>query len=247
MQNDVLAIANGIEIKESDLKEAINRFPQDKRNQLNTAEGKKYLLNEMVFFELAYSYAKDENLEKDDEYLKMLESAKKEILTQIAISKVMNKVNVTDKESQDYYEANKDMYKKPERVKAKHILVDSIEKAKKISKEISEGMSFEEAAQKYSTCPSKAQGGNLGEFARGQMVPEFENAAFSLDIGVVSEPVKTQFGYHLIKVEDKIEPSMASYDEVKNAIKSGLLQERQKYEYSKFNKELRSKYKVEMK
>lgn len=160
MQNNVLAIVNGMEIKESDLKEAINRFPQDKRNQLNTAEGKKYLLNEMVFFELAYSYAKDENLEKDDEYLKMLESAKKEILTQIAISKVMNKVNVTDKESQDYYEANKDMYKKPERLKAKHILVDSIEKAKKISKEISEGMPFEEAAQKYSTCPSKAQGGS---------------------------------------------------------------------------------------
>lgn len=79
------------------------------------------------------------------------------------------------------------------------------------------------------------------------MVPEFENAAFSLDIDVVSEPVKTQFGYHLIKVEEKIEPSIASYDEVKNAIKNGLLQERQKYEYSKFNKELRSKYKVEMK
>jgi len=247
MQNDVLALVNGIEIKESDLKEAINRFPQDKREQLNTAEGKKYLLNEMVFFELAYSYAKDENLEEDEEYLKMLEYAKRDILTQTAISKVMNQVNVTDKEVQDYYEANKDMYKQPEKVNAKHILVDSEEKAKEISKEISEGMSFEKAAQKYSTCPSKHEGGNLGEFARGQMVPEFEKAAFSLDIGVVSEPVKTEFGYHLIKVEEKIEPFIASYDEVKDSIKGGLLQERQKYEYSKFDKELRSKYKVEMK
>lgn len=247
MQNDVLAIVNGIEIKESDFQEAVNRFPQDRRNQLNTAEGKKYLLNEMIFFELAYSYAKDTNLEEDNEYLEALEIAKKEILTQTIISKIMKQVDVTDKEVQDYYKANREMYKKPEKVKAKHILVDSEEKANEISKKISEGMPFEEAAQKYSTCPSKAQGGSLGEFARGQMVPEFEEAAFNLNIGIVSKPVKTQFGYHLIKVEGKTESSIASYDEVKNVIRNALLQERQKYQYSKFDKELRSKYKVEMK
>ncbi|MBP2034203.1 peptidyl-prolyl cis-trans isomerase C [Clostridium algifaecis] len=247
MKDNVLAIVNGNEIKESDIQQAINRFPQDKRNQLNTEHGKKHLLDEMVFFELAYSYAKDMNLEKDEEYLKILESAKKEILTQTAISKVMKQVSVADEEVQDYYKANKDMYKKPEKVSAKHILVDSEEKANKISKEISDGMSFEDAAKKYSSCPSKAQGGDLGEFSRGQMVPEFEEVAFKLNVGIISKPVKTQFGYHLIKVEEKVEPSIASYDEVKDSIKMGLLQERQAYEYSKFDKELRSKYKVEMK
>ncbi|WP_373845719.1 peptidylprolyl isomerase, partial [Clostridium sp.] len=146
-----------------------------------------------------------------------------------------------------YYEANKNMYKTPEMVNAKHILVDNLEKANEVSKYISEGMSFEEAAQKYSNCPSKAQGGNLGKFSRGQMVPEFEKAAFNLDIGVISEPVKTQFGYHLIKVEEKIEPDLKSFDEVKDAIKRGLLQERQAYMYSKLDSELRNKYKVEIK
>lgn len=247
MKDNVLAIVNGNEIKESNIQQAINRFPQDKRSQLNTDQGKKHLLDEMVFFELAYNYAKDENLEKDEEYLRILESAKKEILTQTAITKVMKQVSVTDEEVKDYYEANKNMYKNPEKIRAKHILVDSEEKAKTISKEISDGMSFEEAAKKYSTCPSKAQGGDLGEFSRGQMVPEFEEAAFNLDMGLVSEPVKTQFGYHLIKVENKVEPSIATYDEVRDAIKRGLLQERQSYEYSKFDKELRDKYKVEMK
>ena len=68
---------------------------------------------------------------------------------------------------------------------------------------MSNELTFEEAAVKYSTCPSKEEGGNLGSFGRGMMVPEFEEAAFNLDLNVVSEPVQTQFGYHLIKVEDK--------------------------------------------
>ncbi|MBA5852047.1 peptidylprolyl isomerase [Clostridium sp. cel8] len=247
MNDNVLAIVNGTEIKESDLNNAINRFPVDKRAALTTDEGRKHLLNEMISFELTYNYAKDMEFEKSDEYLSMLKSVKKEILTQVAISKVMEKATVTDKEVEDYYNANKNMYKNPERVKAKHILVNSEEKAKEVLEKIKQGMSFEDAAKEYSSCPSKAQGGDLGEFTRGQMVPEFENAAFSLDIGVISEPVKTQFGYHLIKVEEKKEPSIASYDEVKDAIKKGLLQERQAYQYSKFNDELRKKYKVEIK
>ncbi|WP_446898220.1 peptidylprolyl isomerase [Clostridium sp. LBM24168] len=247
MSNNILAIVNGTEIKESDIQDSINRFPIDKRNQLNTDEGKKHLLNEMIFFELAYNYAKDMNLENDEEYLRMIELAKKDILTQVAISKVMSNADVNDKEVEDYYNANKDMYKNPEKVKAKHILVDSEEKAEKILKEIQDGMSFENAARKYSSCPSKARGGDLGEFSRGQMVPEFENVAFMLDIGVISKPVKTQFGYHLIKVEEKIKTSRASYNQVKDSIKRGLLQERQAYQYSKFDKELRKRYKVEIK
>ncbi|AND86160.1 peptidylprolyl isomerase [Clostridium tyrobutyricum] len=247
MEDKVLALVNGAEIKESDIQNTINRFPSDKKAQLSTENGKKQLLNEIIFFELVYNYAKDTNIEKDNLYLRKLEEAKKEILTQTAIAKAMGGVNVTDEEVKDYYEANKNMYKTPEMVNAKHILVDNLEKANEVSKYISEGMSFEEAAQKYSNCPSKAQGGNLGKFSRGQMVPEFEKAAFNLDIGVISEPVKTQFGYHLIKVEEKIEPDLKSFDEVKDAIKRGLLQERQAYMYSKLDSELRNKYKVEIK
>lgn len=247
MEDKVLALVNGAEIKESDIQNTINRFPSDKQGQLSTENGRKQLLNEIIFFELVYNYAKDTNLEKDSLYLQKIKEAKKEILTQTAIAKAMNGVSVTDQEIKDYYEANKNMYKTPEMVSAKHILVDNIEKANEVLKHISGGMPFEEAAQKYSSCPSKAQGGNLGKFSKGQMVPEFEDAAFNLDIGIISEPVKTQFGYHLIKVEEKIEPALKSFDEVKDAIKRGLLQERQAYTYSKLDSDLRDKYKVEIK
>lgn len=88
-------------------------------------------------------------------------------------------------------------------VKARHILVNSEAEAIQIKKAIDDGGSFTEYAQKYSQCPSGKNGGDLGYFGRGQMVRPFEDAAFSLPVGQVSEPVKTQFGWHLIEVDDK--------------------------------------------
>ena len=86
-------------------------------------------------------------------------------------------------------------------VRASHILVNSEDQALRLKKEIEDGeITFEDAAQKYSTCPSGKNGGDLGYFGRNQMVKSFEDAAFSLPIGSISSPVKTQFGYHLIKV-----------------------------------------------
>ncbi|MEY7999418.1 peptidylprolyl isomerase [Clostridium sp. Mt-5] len=247
MQNDVLAIVNGVEIIEDDLQNTIKRFPAERQQYLNTENGRKQLLNEIISFELIYNYAKDEQMEKNKSYLAKLEAAKKEILTQEAVAKIMEDVKVTDDEVKDYYNANRSMYKNPESITAKHILLDSIEKANKVLEEIKDGLSFEDAAKKYSSCPSKAQGGSLGRFTRGQMVPEFENAAFQLEIGIISEPVKTQFGYHLIRVEEKEEASIKTFDEVKDAIKRGLLQERQAFKYDQFTKNLKNKYKVEIK
>ncbi len=91
-----------------------------------------------------------------------------------------------------------------QQVKASHLLVATKEKAEEIKQDIEAGKTtFAEAAGKYSKCPSGAQGGDLGFFGKGAMVPEFEQAAFILDVGKVSEPIKTQFGWHLIVVTDK--------------------------------------------
>ena len=113
-------------------------------------------------------------------------------------------VTVTDEEVAAYYEENKQQFTKGETVSAKHILVDSEEKCTSVLESITSGeKAFEDAAKEASTCPSGARGGDLGEFGKGQMVKEFEEAAFAAEIGHVVGPVKTQFGYHLIKVEDK--------------------------------------------
>jgi parvulin-like peptidyl-prolyl isomerase len=88
-------------------------------------------------------------------------------------------------------------------VRASHILVETEKEANELLKRIEAGESFEELAKKYSKCPSGRNGGDLGYFTRGMMVPEFEEAAFELPKGKVSKPVQTDFGYHLIKVYDK--------------------------------------------
>ncbi len=88
-------------------------------------------------------------------------------------------------------------------VKASHILVKTEDEALKLKEEISNGKDFAQAAKEVSLCPSKQNGGDLGYFTKNQMVKEFEDAAFSMEIGEVSNPVKTQFGYHLIYLTDK--------------------------------------------
>ena len=85
------------------------------------------------------------------------------------------------------------------KIKASHILVDKLSKAQEIYADLQAGENFQKLAQKYSTCPSKNKGGNLGEFPKGQMVEEFWDACTNLKIGEISQPVKTQFGYHIIK------------------------------------------------
>ncbi|MCF6207868.1 MAG: peptidylprolyl isomerase [Ghiorsea sp.] len=86
------------------------------------------------------------------------------------------------------------------RASARHLLVSTEEKCLEVKAEIEGGLDFGEAAKKYSSCPSKAQGGDLGEFGPGQMVPEFDKVVFSADIGSIEGPVQTQFGYHLLEV-----------------------------------------------
>lgn len=90
----------------------------------------------------------------------------------------------------------------PTKVNASHILVKSQDKAQEILEQIKEGKSFADLAMQHSLCPSKKKGGNLGWFGHGQMVKEFERAAFATKKGQMSEPVKTQFGWHIIKVND---------------------------------------------
>lgn len=91
------------------------------------------------------------------------------------------------------------MFEMSTKVKASHILVEKQSQALKVLEELKAGADFRELAKKYSTCPSGKKGGDLGQFGRGQMVREFEQAVFALKTGQVSEPVKTQFGYHIIK------------------------------------------------
>lgn len=245
MQNKVLATISDTKITEKDLNTIIMKYPEEQRAMFSSENGRKQLLEQMISFELMNKLGKEMKLNETDEYKDSLVQLEKDLLTQMTINKVLSEVTVTDEEAKKYYEENKSQFDKPETVSAKHILVDSEELCFEVKTRIENGeLSFEDAAKEYSTCPSNAQGGSLGVFGRGMMVPEFEDAAFKLELEKVSDPVKTQFGYHLIKVDAKNEAKTSSFDEVKDKVVKQLIQKNQEKKYMDLIKELENKYEV---
>lgn len=133
---------------------------------------------------------------------------------------------ISEEEMQKYYQNNIRKFSQQEQVRAYHILVDTKEQADEILKKLKQGEDFGKLAKDNSTCPSASKGGDLGYFGRGQMVPEFENAVFSLPIGKYSDPVHSQFGWHVIKVVDKKPAMVFKFEEVKDQVKKTMLEER---------------------
>lgn len=245
MENKVLATISGVEITEANLNSIINRYPEDKRTYFNSEAGRKQLLEQLISFELMNNLGLEMKINETEEYKQGLAQVEKDLLTQLTINKVLSEVTITDTDAKKYYDENGAEFVQPATVTAKHILVADEEKCLEVKKNIESGeLTFEDAAKKYSTCPSKEQGGSLGAFRRGMMVPEFEDVAFASDLEKVSEPVKTQFGYHLIKVEAKSEPSSISFEQVKPQLISRLSQQAQEKKYSDVIKNLQTKYEV---
>lgn len=195
-----------------------------------------------------------EDLGISDDFLK--EQAKLSLLIQKSQEKFYSEEKVSDSEMKKYYDEHIDEYKKDE-VEASHILIKTTddqnkplpeaeqkkakEKAEKVLKEVKAGGDFAELAKKYSQDPGSAeQGGSLGTFGKGMMVKEFEDAAFGMEPGQVSNLVKTDFGYHIIKVTDRIKET-TSFDEAKEGIKEEIL----KNKYGEKIAELQKKAKIE--
>lgn len=242
----VLAKVNDIEITKQQMLNVMKSLPQQQAKEVQSEQGRRRLLEELIAGEMFYLEAVETGLDNDKEFLKILEETKKGLLQRYAIQKLLMSVNVTEDEIKKQYEANKKQFFTPEEVSARHILVNDKEKCEKIKEEINNGLDFSEAAKLYSSCPSKENKGSLGYFSRGKMVPEFEKVAFDLEIGQMSDPVKTQFGYHLIISDDKKTSREKSYEEVAQQIKQGLSNEKQYKVYSEKITNLKEKYKVEI-
>ena len=154
----------------------------------------------------------------------------------------------TQEECEAYYNEHKTMFVKEAKATAKHILTATEEESKKVLEEIESGVkTFEDAAKEYSTCPSKAQGGSLGTFGRGQMVKEFDEAVFTAEVSKVIGPVKTDFGYHLIRVDELTGGEQSEFAEVYPQIMQQLTTEKQNKKYMAVRQEMIEKYGLEFK
>jgi peptidyl-prolyl cis-trans isomerase C len=171
--------------------------------------------------------------------------------------KLAGALEVSDEDASEYYEQNQESFNKPEEVKASHILIasnsedseevkgDKQKQLADIRVEIVAGADFGELAAKYSECPSKDEGGDLGFFTRERMVPAFSEAAFELEVGGLSDVVETRFGYHLIKVTDRHDAGVVPFEEASEDIKEFLGQQQQQQAFEEYLTELREKGTIE--
>lgn len=156
------------------------------------------------------------------------------------------RIDLKEDEIKAYFDENKDQFAQQEQVKASHILVEDEATAKEVKSKLDKGEEFADLAKEYSTDASNAEsGGELGYFGKGEMEAAFEEAAFSLKANEISGPVKTDYGYHIIKVEDKKEAKEAVYEDSKEAAKKALFDERMQTEYYNWLEEKKEEYKIE--
>lgn len=242
-ESTILATVNGVHITDKDVDAFISTLPAQQQAYAGNPQFRKQCLDQVIAVHLFAKYGEDNRLEETEEFQDALNRAKRDIYAQLIIKKVLSDAEVTEEEVRAFYAENPQHFRKSETVSAKHILVADEKLCKEVLASIENGeKTFEEAAKECSTCPSGSRGGDLGNFGRGQMVKEFEDAAFTAEIGKVVGPVQTQFGYHLIKVEAKTEASVAPFEEVADQIGMNLVQRKQSELYTAKVAELRARY-----
>lgn len=241
----VLAQVNGKPITEDDVNRFIAALGRGAQ-AYNNPQGRAAVLEQLIAQRLFLLDAQRNLLEREQAFKDQLAAVKEQLLMEYAIGKCVESVRVTEDEVKAYYEAHKAEMNSGETVNASHILVDSEEKATELLASINAGeISFEDAAKANSSCPSSAQGGALGDFGRGQMVPEFDTACFEMEVGEVRGPVKTQFGYHLIRLNGKNAAETIPYADVRAQLYEQVTREKQQAAYQSKINQLKIMYPVD--
>jgi peptidyl-prolyl cis-trans isomerase C len=239
-EDKVIATINGKAITDADIAVAdgeigadMGSMPDDQK-RMSLVE---FLIDNQLFAEAA----EGNKLGEGPAFESRLAYLKRRALRELYFEKII-KGAVTDADAKKLYDDQVKLLKPEEEVQARHILVETEELAKEIKEKLKNGGDFNALAKEHSKDPgSKDNGGDLGFFTRGQMVPQFEEAAFTLNKGDVSEPLKTQFGWHLIKVEDKRAKQPPAFEVVKDRILQSMLLQKA----SQAAVDLRGKAKIE--
>ena len=218
----VVATVNGQPITELDLRFAENELGGEIAN-LPPEVKRRALAEYLIDNELFAKAAEEAKIAATPEYEQQMRYLKRRVLRELYFDKTL-KGKIGEDEAKKIYTEKIAQLKPEEEIEARHILVDSEEKAKELHAKIVAGADFAQLAKENSTdTGSKDQGGVLGYFGHGQMVPEFEAAAFKLEKGQVSEPVHTNFGWHIIKVDDRRKKEPPSFAAVKDTILNSLV------------------------
>ncbi|HKL76486.1 MAG TPA: peptidylprolyl isomerase [Halanaerobiales bacterium] len=228
------AADSDVELTEKEKNEMFNKQVAQIKQQNNLTDEQ---------FESALS---EQGIESMEQYKKMFLENENLKIQKFIQEKVLSNVEVSDEEAKEFYNNNSQRYKQGERVEASHILVESKEKADELYNKLQNGASFADLAKNNSIDNRSAEnGGKLGFIEKGQFIEKFEKVAFNLEVGSISEPVETEYGYHIIKVSDKKEASTKSFEEVKSQIKDQLFSQKRQQAVNQYIQKLRDEAKIE--
>ncbi len=233
VSNNVIAKIGSEKIMLDEFKRRLNEIPPYYEGFLSTKWGKKQFLEGLIKEKLLLIKAKQLGIDKRHQIKERIKAFKQELLLEEIINDLKKKeIAVSDKEIMDYYNAHKEEFLHVEQLRASHILVRTKKEAEKVLEEIKnkKGAKFSSLAKKYSIDSiTAAQGGDLGYFSKGEMVPEFESAVFALkNVGDITGIIKTDFGYHIAMLTGRKKLDEKTFDESKNEISSIL--EKNKFE-----------------
>jgi peptidyl-prolyl cis-trans isomerase C len=217
--NPVLAKVNGVEIRQSDLAMAEEELGSAQLAQMDPATKRENLLSYVIDLKIVAKAAEDKKLGDSEAFKRSLAFARDRLLMDRLLTDEA-KAATTDAAMRKVYDEAAQQMGGDEEVRARHILVESEDEAKQVADELKKGGDFAEIAKKKSKDPGASDGGDLGYFTKEQMVPEFSKVAFELETGKVSDPVKSQFGWHVIKVEDKRKRKAPDFEQVKPQIET---------------------------
>jgi len=223
--NPVLAKVNGAEIRQSDLAVAEEELGPSLQ-QMDPATRRENLISFLIDMKIVAKAAETKKVADSNEFKQRLAFARDRLLMDSLLA-TEGKAAMTDDAMKKVYEEATKQVSGEKEVHARHILVPTEEEAKAIKAELDKGADFAKLAKEKSKDPGAADGGDLGFFTKEQMVPEFSAVAFALEPGKISDPVKSQFGWHVIKVEEKRDRKPPAFDQVKGQIENFVVRKAQ--------------------
>ena len=243
-----LAKVGKVKITQGDLERELKNLPDFAQKIFEESGGKERFLEELIKKELLYQEALKKGLDKDAEYLKKLEEFKKiSLIGQLLEKEVASKAKAADQDAKAYYEKHKEDFAPVGQIRVSLILVKTEEEAKNVLERLKKGEDFAKLAMKSSIDPGSAKnGGDLGYLVKGQMTPDLETVAVRLKIGEISEPLKTKFGYQIIKVTGKKLGKVVEFEKVKSLISQHLSAEKQKEVFDSYIESLKKSYKLDI-
>ena len=244
-QAQVLARFDGTQITEQDFLEKIKALP---RTLQSVAMKRKHeLIEDMAAEHFLMKEAERQGLGQETDVRDLIRMAKKKIIIAKLVEKeIDSKLSLAPDEAEKYYESHKEEFMTPLLLRASHILVKTEEEALTLKNSLDQGADFEETARQKSIDTTAARGGDLGFFQKGQFVPEFEDTAFQMEKGEVRGPVKSQFGYHILKLQDRMEPRLRDFKAVKNSVEERLFTERRSKAFKEYVQKLKGNIKIEV-